>query len=71
MANSTLTYTGTTGPSKTLTATKFKDVKQLLFDPEHGIIKVKDGNITKELDLAARSTITITISSGVITATVS
>ena len=68
---SKLTYTGTTGPAKTLTATVFNDVKQLEFDPEHGTLRVKYGSKTRHLDLVARSTITITISSGVITATVS
>jgi FAD/FMN-containing dehydrogenase len=69
--SSKLTYTGVTGPAKALTSTVFNDLKQLTFDPEHGTIKVKAGTKTHDLDLKARSTSTITISSGVITATVS
>jgi|WetSurSiteA1Bulk_404760.scaffolds.fasta_scaffold436315_1 hypothetical protein len=69
---SLLTYTGLTGPAKTLTAAKFTNLRNLLFDPEHGTIKVTHGSgKVTDLDLQARSTITITISSGVITATVS
>lgn len=70
--SSTLTYTGLTGPASALTATVYKDVRNLTFDPEHGILKVTYGSgKVADLDLQARSTITITISSGVITATVS
>ena len=68
---SKLTYTGTTGPAKTLTATVLNNLKQLTFDSEHGTLIAKAGNRTHHLDLVARSTITITISAGVITATVS
>lgn len=69
---STLTYTGTTGPAKTVTSQVFREVKGLEFNPESGILSVRyESNKMKHLDLLARSTITITISAGVITATVS
>lgn len=69
---SKLTYTGVVGPGQALTAAVFNDVKELSLIPESGILKVRYGsNEVKDLDLQARSTITITIASGVITATVS
>ncbi len=70
---SQLTYTGATGPAKTLTSTVFSDVKSLKFDAEHGIVTVEHGSPkqTAHLDLTALSSATVTLSSGVVTATLS
>jgi hypothetical protein len=68
---SKLTYTGVTGPGVDQNAVVYNDIKQLCLDPEHGTMKIKAGNDTFDVDLSARTTITITISAGVITATIS
>lgn len=70
---SKLTYTGTNGPGVTVTAAVMNNVTELNFDARSGILRVTYDGGSKhfDADLYGRSTITITISAGVLTATVS
>lgn len=70
---SKLTYTGTNGPGGTMTSAVMNNVTELNFDAKSGILRVAYDNGARhaDVDLVGRSTITITISAGVLTATVS
>lgn len=76
MANSapaTVVITSTTGPGQAVTAQSFTDVNSLEFDYLHNIIKVNRSGSggTQIYDYSAMATVTVSISSGVTTVTIS
>lgn len=64
---SQVTLTGPTGPARTMTAQVFQNASQVILDLDRKIIQVvqSQGRVTPiEMDIAATTTITDTITSG-------
>lgn len=65
MPSAQLTFTGKTGPDRTLTAQVYTGVKNLYLDFDRSVVQLTDGNgDIQELDLAGRTVLTDTISGG-------
>lgn len=59
-----VTLTGPAGPAKTMTAQVFPDVQQVVLDLVKKVVQVVVPGRTIEMDIAATTTLTDTITSG-------
>ena len=69
---STATVTAKAGPALTATAVAFNAVQNIVFFPApKNILQIADGNVgIREFDITASTTITMTISAGVVALTI-
>ena len=69
---STATVTGKTGPNMQITSLALPDVSEIVIDLNHKVIRFDDSvKGTTEYDLVAATTLTVTLSSGNATVTLS
>ena len=72
-APATVTITSTTGPGQAVTAAVFTDVNSIEFDYLHNVIKVNRAGAgsTQVYDYSAMATVTVSISAGKTSVTIS
>lgn len=71
MANNKVTLTGSAGPGLTVTSLVVNNINEVIFDLVAKVLRYREDSVNHDMDLTAATTVTVTISGGAWSFTVS